>query len=150
MMCFSQHFKGSFFPQMYTFPCIKMYNHESFLLFFAIFSALSLHSTLTGPLVLRNEWFQSLVFLLAIVRICKKLFSDDRYTVLRILEYCLSVCLTQWADDSTFRWSHEGRVERCIFCRQSPDRVWITRQNHQAVEHTGSVQVHYSGLEECW
>jgi len=56
----------------------------------------------------------------------------------------------QWADNSAFRWSHEGRVKRCIFCRQSSDRVRITRQNDQAVEHAGSVQVHYSGLVECW
>jgi len=55
----------------------------------------------------------------------------------------------QWADNSAFRWSHEGRVKRCIFCRQSSDRVRITRQNDQAVEHAGSVQVHYSGLVEC-
>ena len=134
---------------MYTFPCIKMYNHESFFVIFChIFcSELTLYSY--WPSCVKKRVIPVLSFLLAIVRICKKLFSDDRYTVLRILEYCLSVCLTQWADDSTFCWSHEGRVERCIFCRQSPDRVWITRQNHQAVEHTGSVQVHYSGLEEC-
>jgi len=51
----------------------------------------------------------------------------------------------QWADNTALCWSHKRRIERSFFCGQSSDCIGIARQNHQAVEHARSVQVHYSG-----
>jgi len=62
----------------------------------------------------------------------------------------ISVSVMQWADHSAFYWPYERCAECCFFCWQSSDRVWFTGQNDKAVEHTWSVQVHYSGLADFW
>ena len=43
------------------------------------------------------------------------------------------------------RVPHQGGPLRGLLRRQQADRVWVQGQDHQAVEHLGSVQVHHPG-----
>jgi hypothetical protein len=51
--------------------------------------------------------------------------------------------------DQALYWPQEGRLVRCVQRGQSSDCLWISRQDHQALEHPRRVQVddRGSGLE---